>query len=95
MLKLRLARCGTTKRPFYRIVAADSRAKRDGNFIEVLGTYDPKNLQLAKDSSQKQAKGLVNLKTDRVTYWLSVGAQLTPSVEGILRRAKFFEKQAA
>jgi small subunit ribosomal protein S16 len=95
MLKLRLTRCGTTKRPFYRIVASDSRSKRDGSYIEVLGTYDPKNLQLSQDSSQRQAKGLVQLKTDRVSYWLSVGAQLTPSVKNILRRAKFFEKQAA
>ena len=64
---IRMARAGTKKRPFYHIVAADSRAPRDGRFIEKLGTYNP---LLAKDSPER-----VTLDADRISHWLSVGAQ--------------------
>lgn len=73
MVTLRLARFGAKKRPFYRIVAADSRAKRDGRFIEVIGTYDPRSEPPS-----------VNLKDDRIRYWLSVGAQPSDTVRRLI-----------
>src|SRR4051794_35976797 len=66
-LAIRLTRGGAKKRPYYRIVVADSRAARDGRFIEKLGTYNP---LLAKDSPER-----VKLDADRISHWLSVGAQ--------------------
>lgn len=80
MVRIRLARFGAKKRPFYRIVAADSRAKRDGRFIEVLGTYDPRT-----DPPSS------TLKEDRIRYWLSVGAQPTDAVRQILKAHEFVE----
>ncbi|RMG99765.1 MAG: 30S ribosomal protein S16 [Deltaproteobacteria bacterium] len=74
-VKLRLARAGAKKRPFYRIVAADARAPRDGRFIERIGVYDP-----TRDPSY------VELKADRVEYWLGVGAQPTRTVERLIKR---------
>ena len=68
-LRIRLARGGAKKRPFYRIVVADSRSPRDGRFIERIGTYNP---MLEKDHPER-----VTLKTERAQYWLGVGA--TPS----------------
>ncbi|MEP2746261.1 30S ribosomal protein S16 [Bauldia litoralis] len=65
-LKLRLARGGAKKRPFYRIVVADSRSPRDGRFIEIVGTYDP---MLPKTDENR-----VVIKTERVQHWLGVGA---------------------
>lgn len=67
-LKIRLARGGTKKRPFYRIVIADSRSPRDGRFIEKIGTYNP---MLARDAQR------ITLDTERAKHWLSHGA--TPS----------------
>jgi small subunit ribosomal protein S16 len=66
-LKIRLARAGAKKRPFYRIVIADSRAPRDGRFIEKIGTYNP---MLPQDSPQR-----VTFDAERMQYWLKVGAQ--------------------
>ncbi|HEV7292697.1 30S ribosomal protein S16 [Devosia sp. RR2S18] len=71
-LKLRLARAGTKKRPFYHIVVADARSPRDGRFIEKLGTYNP---LLGKDAENR-----VVLNTERAQHWLSVGAQPTDRV---------------
>ncbi|WP_224704089.1 30S ribosomal protein S16 [Devosia aquimaris] len=71
-LKIRLARGGTKKRPFYQIVVADARSPRDGRFIEKLGTFNP---LLAKDN-----EGRVVLDTERAKHWLSVGAQPTDRV---------------
>lgn len=71
-LKIRLARGGAKKRPFYAIVVADSRSPRDGRFIEKIGTYNP---MLAKESPER-----VVLKTDRVKHWLGVGAVPTDRV---------------
>src|SRR4030095_1889751 len=65
-LAIRLTRGGAKKRPYYRIRVADSRAPRDGRFIEKLGTYNP---LLAKDSPER-----VKLDTDRISHWLGVGA---------------------
>jgi small subunit ribosomal protein S16 len=95
MVKIRLARYGTKKRPYYRIVAADSRQARDGKFIEILGTYDPMNLSLPKDSTEKKDKGLVSIKTDRLTHWVSVGAQISPTVTSILKREKILTTPSA
>ena len=75
-LKLRLARAGTKKRPYYHVVVADARSPRDGRFIERIGTYDPKLVD-------KTAR--VKLLNERVTHWLSVGAQPTDRV------ARFFD----
>jgi len=87
-VKIRLNRIGTKKRPYYRVVASDSRSPQGGRLLEILGTYDPLNYALPKSSSERQEKGLVNLKTDRVQYWLSVGAQPTDTVRNLLDRLK-------
>ena len=70
-LKLRLARAGTKKRPYYHIVLADARSPRDGRFIEKIGNYDP---MLADESKR------VNIDAERAKHWLSVGAQPTDRV---------------
>jgi len=70
-LKIRLARAGAKKRPYYRIVVADSKSPRDGRYIEKIGTYDP---LLPKGSER------VKLVEDRVKHWLGVGAQPTDRV---------------
>jgi len=77
MVKIRLKRFGRRNRPFYRIVAIDSRFRRDGRAIEELGYYDP----LEKDESKQ-----VKINAERVQYWLSVGAQPSETVESLLRR---------
>ncbi|MEM9432263.1 MAG: 30S ribosomal protein S16, partial [Pseudomonadota bacterium] len=75
-IKLRLARGGSKKRPFYRIVAADSRMPRDGRYIEKLGTYNP---LLPKDNEAR-----VTMDLDRVRHWLGQGAQPTDRVARFL-----------
>jgi small subunit ribosomal protein S16 len=85
-LKLRLARGGTKKRPFYHIVVADARSPRDGRFIEKLGTFNP---LLAKDN-----EGRVVLNTERAQHWLSVGAQPTDRVLRFLDVAGFAKRDA-
>ena len=83
-LKLRLARAGTKKRPYYHVVVADARSPRDGRFIEKVGTYDPK----LTDQDKR-----VTLVTERVQHWIGVGAQPTDRVlrfldaAGLLKRA--------
>ena len=76
-VKIRLKRMGRRNRAFYRIVAADSRAQRDGRAIERLGWYDP----LVEDDEKK-----ISLQKERIEYWLSVGAQPSQTVESILRQ---------
>jgi small subunit ribosomal protein S16 len=78
-MKIRLARGGSKKRPFYSIVATDSRMPRDGRFIEKLGTYNP---LLAKDSEDR-----VKLNMERVNHWLGLGAQPTDRVARFLEAA--------
>ncbi len=78
-MKIRLARGGSKKRPFYSIVAADSRMPRDGRFIEKLGTYNP---MLPKDSEER-----VKMNMERVKYWLGEGAQVTDRVSRMLEAA--------
>src|SRR3954463_6864127 len=85
-LAIRLARGGAKKRPYYRIVVADSRAARDGRFIEKLGTYNP---LLAKDSPER-----VKLDGDRISHWLSVGAQPSDRVLRFLDAAGIRERAA-
>ena len=84
-MKIRLARGGSKKRPFYRIVAADSRMPRDGRFIEKLGTYNP---LLPKDSEER-----VKMDMERVQYWLGQGAQTTDRVSRFLEAAGVIEKK--
>ena len=83
-MKIRLARGGSKKRPFYRIVAADSRMPRDGRFIEKLGTYNP---LLPKDSEER-----VKMDLERIQYWVSQGAQVTDRVARFLEAAGVNEK---
>jgi small subunit ribosomal protein S16 len=85
-MKIRLARGGSKKRPFYRIVAADSRMPRDGRYIERLGTYNP---LLPKDSDER-----VKMNVERIQYWLSEGAQVTDRVSRFLETAGILDKKA-
>jgi small subunit ribosomal protein S16 len=78
-VKIRLARHGAKKRPFYRIVAADSEAPRDGKFLENLGTYNP----LLEPEE-------VTLKTDRIKHWMEKGATPTATVRTVLKKKGFF-----
>jgi len=84
-MKIRLARGGSKKRPFYRVVAADSRMPRDGRFIEKLGTYNP---LLPKDSEER-----VKLDMERVQYWLDQGAQPSDRVSRFLEAAGVLAKK--
>ena len=84
-MKIRLARGGSKKRPFYRIVSADSRMARDGRFIEKLGTYNP---LLPKDSEER-----VQMNMERVQHWLSQGAQPTDRVSRFLEAADVLPKK--
>jgi small subunit ribosomal protein S16 len=83
---IRLARGGSKKRPYYKIVVADSRAARDGKFIERIGSYNP---LLAKDDAAR-----VTLDTDRAKHWLSVGAQPSDRVARFLDAAGVRERAA-
>jgi len=85
-LKLRLARGGTKKRPFYHIVVADARSPRDGRFIEKLGTFNP---LLAKDNEAR-----IVLDSERAKHWLSVGAQPTDRVLRFLDTAGLIKREA-
>ena len=73
-VKLRLMRMGKTKQPTYRVVAADARSPRNGRFIEVIGTYEPR-LEPSR----------INIDADRAVHWLSHGAQPTERVEKLLK----------
>jgi len=84
-LKIRLARAGTKKRPYYHVVIADARSPRDGRFIEKIGTYDPK----LEDKSKR-----VTLITERVQHWLSVGAQPTDRVARFVDAAGLKTREA-
>lgn len=79
-LKIRLARGGAKKRPFYQIVVADARSPRDGRFVEKVGTYNP---MLPQESENR-----VHLNVDRIKHWLSVGAQPTDRVALFLGKAQ-------
>jgi small subunit ribosomal protein S16 len=83
MVKIRLSRRGAKNSPYYRIVAVDERLKSDGRALELLGTYDPRN-----------APEKLVLKTERVAAWQERGAQLSPTVKSLLRRARRREASA-
>ncbi len=85
-VSIRLSRGGSKKRPYYRIVVADARSPRDGNFIEKIGTYNP---LLAKDDGNR-----VSINTERASHWLSVGAQPTDRVARFLDAAGLRERAA-
>ena len=78
-LKIRLQRHGTSHRPFYRMVVTEANARRDGRFVELLGTYEP---QASRPENE------LNLKIDRIDYWKTVGAKTTDTAESLLRRAR-------
>lgn len=78
MVVIRLARGGSKARPFYSIVVADKRVRRDGRFIERIGFYNP--------TAVGAAEGL-RISQDRLTYWKSVGAQASPTVERLIKQA--------
>ena len=83
---IRLSRGGAKKRPYYRIVVADSRSARDGKYLEQIGTYNP---LLAKDSPER-----VKLNEDRARHWLSVGAKPSDRVHRFLDAAGILERAA-
>jgi len=74
-VKIRLTRLGTKKKPYYRLVAANSESPRDGKFLEILGSYDP-----TKDPA------LINIDKDKVNRWLEKGAIVTESAKAILKK---------
>ena len=82
-VKIRLARHGAKKRPYYRIVVADSESPRDGRFLESVGAYNP-----LLDPAE------VTLKTDRVQYWLQQGAMPTDTVKSLLKKQGLFAQPA-
>ncbi len=73
MVKIRLTRKGKKKKPFYRVIVAESRKRRDGPFLEIIGTYDP-----LKNPSE------VKIDTERAKYWIGCGAQPTSTVKKLL-----------
>jgi small subunit ribosomal protein S16 len=75
LVRIRLMRLGAKKKPFYRVVVADARARRNGPFIEIVGTYNPK-----KDPAE------VNLNMERVKYWLQKGAQPSDTVKKLIEQ---------
>jgi len=75
MLSIRLRRVGTTKKPHYRVVVADSRAWRDGRFVEVLGHYDP-----------RQEPVVVKIDSERAQYWIGKGARPSDTVRSLLKK---------
>ena len=77
MVKLRLTRLGTNKRPFYRLIATDSRSPRDGRFLEQLGYYDP--MKTPKE---------IKFDLERVKYWIGVGAQPSETVKSLIKKAE-------
>ena len=78
MVVIRLSRGGAKARPFFNIVVADKRTRRDGAFIERLGFYNP----IAKDHEES-----IRIALDRLTYWRSVGATASPTVERLIKQA--------
>jgi len=75
-VRIRLARYGTKKKPFYRVVASDSRSPRDGAFLALLGTYDPRD----------KTKG-VNLNLDGIREWISRGAEVSDTVKKLMKQS--------
>jgi small subunit ribosomal protein S16 len=85
-LRIRLARAGAKKRPYYHVVVADSRSPRDGRYIEAVGSFNP---LLPKDHADR-----LRLKTERVTHWLGVGAVPSDRVARFLDAADLYKREA-
>lgn len=83
MVKIRLRRTGSKKKPTYRVVVADARSPRDGRFVEILGYYDPRTQPVT-----------FNIQEERAMHWLSVGAQPTEVVEKLLKKFGTLERFA-
>lgn len=81
MVRIRLRRVGRKNQPSYRLVAADKESPRDGRFIEILGSYNPRT-----------EPSTIQLKEDRIFYWLSVGAQLSDSAEQVCKQVGTLER---
>ncbi|MBW1679301.1 MAG: 30S ribosomal protein S16 [Deltaproteobacteria bacterium] len=81
MVKIRLTRLGSKKRPFYRLVAADSRSPRDGRFLEILGFYNPHTDPVE-----------VHLESERIISWIQKGAKPTDTVISLLKKAGIWQK---
>ena len=82
-VRIRLSRMGSNKRPFYRIVVADSRAPRDGRFVEVIGTYNPRTEPVE-----------VQVDSERLQTWLTKGAEPTDTVRSLLKKKGLLAKPA-
>lgn len=82
MVKIRLTRAGAKKRPYYHVIATDSRNRRDGAYLENLGAYDPMCEPVT-----------IKLNTERIDYWVKNGAQLSETVASLLRRHKHAARQ--
>jgi len=83
-VRIRMTRMGAKKRPFYRVVAADSEAPRDGRFLEILGYYDP-----MKDPA------VTKIHEDKMKYWISKGALVSESVKALLKKQGTMESHSA
>lgn len=75
MVRIRLARAGTKKAPFYRIVVTDQRSPRGGRFLETIGTFDP-----------RRGDGVLEVKTERLNHWTDLGAQVSATVASVLKK---------
>jgi len=84
MLSIRLRRTGSTKRPYYRVVVADSRDWRDGRFVEVLGHYDP-----------RRDPAVVKIDAERAQYWISKGARPSDTVRSMLKKGQAAKAEKA
>jgi small subunit ribosomal protein S16 len=81
MVRIRLRRVGSTHQPHYRVVVADQESPRDGRFIEIVGSYNPRT-----------EPGTIEMNEDRIYHWLSVGAQPSDSVKKIFKKVKLDER---
>lgn len=81
MVRIRLRRMGATKRPTYRVVVADQQSPRNGRFVEIIGTYNPTT-----------EPALIDIKSDRVSYWMGMGAQPSESAMKVLKQAKLVDQ---
>ena len=77
MVRIRLSRAGTKKAPFYRIVVTDHRSPRGGRFLETIGTFDPRS---------GKGEGSLNVKTERLAHWKSLGASVSDTVTAVLKK---------
>ncbi|MDY3195396.1 MAG: 30S ribosomal protein S16 [Paracholeplasma sp.] len=81
MVKIRLQRFGSNKKPFYRVVAADVTSPRDGKFLEIIGTYDP-----------LQTPALVNIDKEKAARWIANGAKPTETVKSLFKKYSILDK---